>query len=97
MKLLIMTIMLSAALFAGGDLLPVDHVSKFEKMDNEFVNNYVNDIDVQNNFKPIIIDNCVTTCGEPAEIFPYYGENIPLAETFPCEAYDSSKSHLSQY
>jgi len=97
MKFFIMSIFLSLSIFAGGDILPVDSISKFEKMDNEFVNNYMDDKDVQNSFKPTLVDNCVTNCGEPAEIFAYHGENIPLAETFLCEAYDSSKSHLSQY
>ncbi len=93
MKFIIISILLSLSLFAGGDILPVDPISKFEKMDNEFANNYVDDRDVENSFKPIVVDNCVTSCGEPAEILAYHGENIPIAETFPCEAYESFKNH----
>ena len=93
MKFVTISIVLSLSLFAGGDILPVDPISKFEKMDNEFANNYWDDRDVENSFKPTVVDNCVTSCGEAAEILAYYGENIPLAETSPCEAYESSKNH----
>jgi hypothetical protein len=67
-------------------------------MDDSFVNDYVDNRDIENSFKPILVDNCITTCGEPATILAYYGEDIPLASTEPCLAEDSvAKSHLSQY
>ena len=54
--------------------------------------------DVENSFKPIIIDNYITTCGEAAIILAYYGEDIPIASTEPCLAEDFvARSHLSQY
>ena len=186
MKLVTMSLLLSASLYAGGDILPVEEITQFEKMDNVYLesnvensyvaeenvvndyadegysdnrytdegnvensyvaeenvvndyadesysdnrytdegnvensyvteqsvpngytealnieNSYVNEgnnyfvaenvveeQDVDNNFKPTVIDNCVTTCGEPAQLLPYYGENIPDAITEPCFAED---------
>jgi len=29
-------------------------------------------------------DRCLYSCGEPAVLLPYQGEDIPLATTFPC-------------
>ena len=29
-------------------------------------------------------DSCLYSCGEPAVLLPYHGEDIPLATTFPC-------------
>jgi len=89
MKFYTMSILLSLSLFAGGDILPVDPISSFEKMDNELVSNYVEDNDAYNSFKPTIIDNCVSTCGEPAELLAYHGEDIPDAATALCFAKDS--------
>ena len=164
MKLVIMSMLLSLSLFAGGDILPVEEITLFEKMDSSYVNesnvlsnevieensytnenyadvgnveenyvensyveensytnenyiyesnvedenvdnnylnqsnnesvytsnnNYVEASDVANSFKPTIINKCVTTCGEVAELLPYYGEDIPDAMTFPCFAENS--------
>ena len=87
MKFFIMTLFLSFLLFAGGDILPVDPISKYEKMENDF--NDDRDNDIVTSFKPIIIDNCVTTCGEPAILLPYYGEDIPTAATELCFSEES--------
>jgi len=70
MRIFIMTLFLSISLFAGGDILPVDPISKYEKMENTLNND--------------IVDNCVTTCGKPAILLPYYGEDIPMATITPC-------------
>ena len=80
--------MLSLTLFAGGDLLTVEPISKYEKMEYAF-NNYVDNADIENSFKPTVVDNCVTTCGEAATLLPYYGEDIPIALTMLCFAEDS--------
>lgn len=29
-------------------------------------------------------NKCLNGCGEPAILLPYYGEDIPLALTYPC-------------
>jgi len=72
-------------LFAGGEFLPVDPVTKFDKMDYAITNAKPSPQ------KPV---NQKTTtvkkkkkgcgCGEPAKLLPYNGENIPDAKTFRC-------------
>ena len=90
MKIFITSMFLTLGLFAGGDILPVDPISKYEKMDHNFNNdvesNYVEAKDPIKSFKPTVIDNCVTSCGEPATLLPYYGEDIPTAATELCLA-----------
>jgi hypothetical protein len=74
-----------STLFAGGDFLPVDPVTKFEEMDNAIVS--AEPIEIQST-----VQKPTTTvkkkkdcgCGEPAKLLPYYGENIPDAKTSRC-------------
>ena len=71
MKLFYMLLLSISALFGGGDILPVATPN--------------HDLKEQ----PIILaigpqkPKC-NDCGEPAELLPYNGEDIPLAKTFPC-------------
>jgi len=83
MKLFILTIFISSFLFAGGDFFPVTQLTKYEKMDKEMT------------------DKCHYSCGEPATLLPYtnneaenQGEEIPIAETFPCP-YNSCNKNIS--
>ncbi len=74
MKLFLMMTLLLSSLFAGGDILPVSSE---------------NQTNIAQERVPIILavgaqkPKC-EDCGEPAELLPYYGEDIPMAQTFPC-------------
>ena len=67
--LLILT--MSAFLFAGGGFTSKD-TTYYKKMDKTY------------DVPQIITEDKCETCGEPAELLPYNGEDIPMAQTFPC-------------
>lgn len=70
MKLLLALMIAGATLFAGGDIKP-DRVV------------YKKPVVHQNCYKPNI-QKC-PDCEDVAELCPYNNEDIPLAETEPCE------------
>ncbi|HIM93627.1 MAG TPA: hypothetical protein EYM49_01135 [Campylobacterales bacterium] len=75
MKLLI-TLMIagSALLIAGGDMRPVELVTKYEKVEVKVASRC---------FKPNI-KKC-PDCEDVAELCPYNGEDLPIAKTEACE------------
>jgi hypothetical protein len=73
MKLLLSLIVAGATLFAGGDIRPM-------KVYKPVVQKQVR----TDCYKPNI-KKC-PDCEDVAELCPYNGENIPMAETQPCEA-----------
>ena len=74
MKLLL-TLMItgSALLIAGGDIIPVEVVTKYEKIE----------VKLNRCIKPDI-EKC-PGCVDIAELCPYNGEDLPLAKTEVCE------------
>ena len=79
MKTITLLLSLTFALIAGGDILPIEPMTKFEKMDNDWISN----ID-QNIEEEITKGEGCTYDGLPAaELLPYNGEDIPDAETMP--------------
>lgn len=75
MKLLL-TLMIagSALLVAGGDIMPVKVVTKYEKIEVKVASKC---------FKPNI-KKC-PDCEDVAELCPYNGEDLPIAKTEICE------------
>lgn len=71
MKLFLSLVVVASALFAGGDILPVQP-------------KIVQKAAPQKCFKPNI-QKC-KDCQDVAELCPYNGEDIPMAKTEPCEA-----------
>jgi len=83
MKMFILLLLSISALFAGGDILPVKEYQIPEYIEIEAPN------PIYSSDKPqfLAIDyshSKCQDCGEPAQLLPYHGEDIPLAETFPC-------------
>jgi hypothetical protein len=76
MKLLLSLMIAGSALFAGGDILPVEVVTKFEKME-------VAPVQKQRGCYKPNIKKC-PDCEDVAEICPD-DPNLPIAETEPCE------------
>jgi len=37
-------------------------------------------------------DRCLYSCGEPAILLPYHGEDIPVAKTIPCPVNNCNKT-----
>jgi hypothetical protein len=77
MKIFTLLLSLSFMLFAGGDILPVEPMTKFEQMESDWVNKMDGYIPTETLVKG---DGCLPTL-EPAELLPYNGENIPDAQT----------------
>ena len=74
MKLLLTLIIAgSALLVAGGDIMPVEVVTKYEKIE----------VKLDRCIKPDI-EKC-PDCEDIAELCPYNGEDLPIAKTEPCE------------
>jgi len=71
MKLLLALMIAGATLYAGGDIRP-DRVVYQKPV-----------VKHQNCYKPNI-QKC-PDCDDVAELCPYNGEDLPLAETEPCE------------
>ena len=69
--LLILILAMNAFLFAGGGFSSKD-ITHYKQMDKVY------------DVPQIITKDKCETCGEPAELLPYKGEDIPLAQTFPC-------------
>jgi len=63
-------------LFAGGDI-HVDNSIKYKDKTSKYEKLAIGYT------KPKCED-----CGEPAELLPYNGEDLPEAETFPCPSID---------
>ena len=72
MKLFLSLVIVASALFAGGDILPVEPKAVQKPVVSDRC------------FKPNI-EKC-PDCEDVAELCPYNGEDIPLAKTEPCEA-----------
>lgn len=70
MKLFLSIVVLASALFAGGDILPVQPKVVQKPAPTKC-------------YKPNI-EKC-PDCQDVAELCPYNGEDIPLAKTEPCE------------
>lgn len=85
MKLLL-TLMVagSALLVAGGDIVPVKVVTKYEKME----------VKLDKCIKPNI-KKC-PDCVDVAELCPYNGEDLPIAETTACEGLERLKHQQQQ-
>jgi len=64
----------SALLIAGGDMRPVELVTKYEKVEVKVASRC---------FKPNI-KKC-PDCEDVAELCPYNGEDLPIAKTEACE------------
>jgi hypothetical protein len=64
----------SALLIAGGDIMPVEVVTKYEKIEVKVASKC---------FKPNI-KKC-PDCEDVAELCPYNGEDLPIAKTTICE------------
>lgn len=64
----------SALLIAGGDMRPVELVTKYEKVEVKVASKC---------FKPNI-KKC-PDCEDVAELCPYNGEDLPIAKTEACE------------
>ena len=64
----------SALLIAGGDMRPVEVVTKYEKVEVKVASRC---------FKPNI-KKC-PDCEDVAELCPYNGEDLPIAKTEACE------------
>ncbi len=75
MKLLLALMVTGVTLFAGGDIMPVEKVTKYEKAEIRVATNC---------YKPNI-KKC-PDCDDVAELCPYNGEDLPIAKTEPCEA-----------
>jgi hypothetical protein len=82
MKFLILLVLSLSTIFAGGDIHPtkvykksVAEVYKTQKP-KKLAIGYT---------KPKCED-----CGEPAELLPYNGEDLPEAETYPCPLVDKN-------
>ncbi len=92
MKLFFIFILSISSLFAGGDILPVKEYQVKEYTPFEATHNISE--------KPQLLaigksrPKC-EDCGEPAQLLPYHGEDIPLAETFPCP--EEEKNGCSHY
>ena len=95
MKLFFIFILSLSALFAGGDILPVQEYQ---------VKEYQEEIPVESTQKISEKSQLLAIgksrpkcedCGEPAQLLPYHGEDIPLAETFPCP--EEEKNGCSHY
>ena len=74
MKLILALMIAGSALFAGGDIMPVEVVTKYEKAEVR--------VDTRC-FKPNI-KKC-PDCDDVAELCPYNGEDLPIAKTEVCE------------
>jgi hypothetical protein len=74
MKLLLALMVAGSALFAGGDILPVKVVTKYEKAEVK--------VDTRC-YKPNI-QKC-PDCEDVAELCPYNGEDLPIAKTEVCQ------------
>jgi hypothetical protein len=74
MKLLLALMVAGSALFAGGDILPVEVVTKYEKAEVK--------VDTRC-YKPNI-QKC-PDCEDVAELCPYNGEDLPIAKTEVCQ------------
>ena len=89
MKLLL-TLMIagSALLIAGGDIRPVEVVTKYEKIEVKIASKC---------FKPNI-KKC-PDCEDVAELCPYNGEDLPIAKTEICEGLlkQNQAQHQNQY
>ena len=66
-------------LFAGGDIMPVEPMTKFEKMDNEWSNQMDTLEEPLTKGEGCFNDDDI----EPAELLPYNNEDIPDAQTEP--------------
>jgi hypothetical protein len=77
MKIIILLISCTFALMAGGDILPVEPMTKFEKMDNDWISNVDQKIeeDITKG------EGCIPGALASAELLPYSGEDIPDAQT----------------
>jgi len=75
MKLLLALMIAGSALFAGGDIMPVERMTKYEQADVRIATKC---------YKPNI-KKC-PDCEDVAELCPYNGEDLPIAKTEPCEA-----------
>jgi hypothetical protein len=79
MKKIFLSILSSYLLFAGGDILPIEPMTKFEKMDNKWSNQIDTPEETLKSGEGCLnIDNL-----EPAELLPYSNEDIPDAQTEP--------------
>jgi len=76
MKQFILLILFASALFAGGDIRPT-------KSNISTANDKVRGLSKQKIAVGYVKPKC-EDCGEPAELLPYNGEDLPIAETFPC-------------
>jgi len=74
MKLLLALMLAGSALFAGGDIMPVKMVTKYEKAEVKAATHC---------YKPNI-KKC-PDCEDVAELCPYNGEDLPIAKTEVCE------------
>ena len=77
MKFLILLLTMSSL---NGFLLAGDFFSGFEKT------SYYKQIDKAYDEPEISQKKGCNTCGIPAILLPYNGEDIPMAKTFPCSA-----------
>ena len=84
MRLLLSIAILSAVLFAGGDIRP-NRVVVQQKVQKP--------VQHHNCYKPNI-QKC-PDCEDVAELCPYNGEDLPLAETSPCEGLLSQQNQES--
>jgi hypothetical protein len=75
MKILILLLLNLSFLFAGGDLLTINPQSKFDK---------VKYFSISKEAKKMLQKGKSCNCGTPAILYPYYGEDIPIAKTEPC-------------
>ncbi len=74
MKLILALMIAGSALFAGGDIMPVEVVTKYEKAEVR--------VDTRC-YKPNI-KKC-PDCEDVAELCPYNGEDLPIAKTEVCD------------
>lgn len=80
MKFLILLVLSLSTLFAGGDIRPT---KVYKKSAGEAYRTQKPEKLAVGYIKPKCED-----CGEPAELLPYNGEDLPEAETYPCPAVD---------
>jgi len=82
MKLLLSLMIVGSALFAGGDILPVEVETKFERMEMAPAPVQAPIQKQRGCYKPNI-KKC-PDCADVAEICPD-DPNLPIAQTEPCE------------
>ena len=72
MKFLILLLSMSYFLLAGDFFSTSKTINNYKQVDKAYDESEIT-----------TMNNC-NTCGVPAVLLPYNGENIPIAKTFPC-------------